>query len=256
MKWLRAGSRLILVGALTLFHLTVLLVGLLLTLPSGRLRVRWQSAVFRAWSRSLLPALGVDVTTIGRPPGQPFLLVCNHLSYLDIPLLGSRVGGVFIAKSEIAGWPVIGLLCRAVNTIFIDRSLRRDIPRVMRAIDRELALGRGVVLFAEGTSSRGATVLPFRTSLLELAVRSQHPVSCAALSYNTSENDEPADQSVCWWGDMEFTGHALHFLTLRRVAARLAFGDDHVPGTDRKHLADVLRRKVLELFEPVVEETE
>ena len=96
----------------------------------------------------------------GRPPEPPFFLVTNHLSYVDIPVIGSQVGAIFIAKSEISSWPAVGFMCRSINTIFIDRTLRRDLSRVMREIDREMEHGMGVVLFGEGTSSKGATVLP------------------------------------------------------------------------------------------------
>lgn len=254
MKWLRAGGRLGLVALATGFHLAILLGGLLLMLPLPRARARWRSVIFYRWCRSLLPVLGVAVTVRGEPPRRPFLLVCNHLSYLDVLVLGSQAGAVFVAKSEIAGWPIIGFLCHSVNTIFIDRSLRRDLPRVMREIDREMELGNGVVLFAEGTSSKGATVLPFRPSLLESAARARLPVAFAALSYHTHQADAPAHLAVCWWGGMPFSPHLLNFATLRRVDATVVFGERPIQGSDRKRLAEELHAAVLERFDPVVGE--
>lgn len=254
MKWLRAGLRLIVVTLLTLLGALILLIGWLLTAPFGRARARLQDSVFRLWSRLLLPVAGVRVSTAGEPPTPPFFLVSNHLSYLDVVVLGSRTGCVFVAKSEIAGWPVIGFLCRLVSTIFVDRTIRRDLPRVIDQIDRQLTLGRGVVLFGEGTSSMGATVLPFRPALLEPAVRSEMPVSVAALSYHTPEDEAPAHLAVCWWGGMTFPKHLLRFLTLRRTDAKLVFGQRRFHDADRKRLADSLRAAVLERFEPVVDE--
>lgn len=210
--------------------------------------------IFRSWSRCVLPVLGVEVEVEGTPPKPPFLLVTNHLSYVDIPVIGSQVGAIFVAKAEISSWPGVGLMCRSINTIFIDRNVRRDLPRVMREIDREMAHGMGVVLFPEGTSSKGATVLPFRPSLLESAARSDTPVSYGTLSYHTPEGEPPAHLAVCWWGGMDFSPHALQLAQLRRVRAKLTFGDQPMHDVDRKELARGLRSAMLEQFEPVVEE--
>ncbi len=256
MRTLRAAVRLLLVTVSSLSHLLVLVAGSLVLLPVPRLRSRWRMLLFRSWSRSLLPVLGVEVEVEGSPPEPPFFLVSNHLSYLDIPVLGSQQGAIFVAKSEIAGWPGIGVLCKAIQTIFIDRERLRDLPRVMREIDRELGRGMGVVLFAEGTSSKGATVLPFRPPLLEAAARSDIRVAYAALTYRTPEGEPPAHLSVCWWGGMEFTPHAAAFARLRHVRAKVVFGDRLIHDGDRKQLARKLRDAVLENFEPVVCEEE
>lgn len=256
MKWLRAAVRLILVTLLTVLHVLVLLLGSLFTFASPRSRAGWRMFVFRSWSRWVLPVLGVQIEVEGEPPDPPFLLVSNHLSYLDIPVLGRYVGAIFVAKAEISNWPGIGFMCRAINTIFIDRTQRRDLQRVMREIDREMDHGMGVVLFPEGTSSKGTTVLPFRPSLLESAARSDTPVSWATLSYHTPEGEPPAHLSVCWWGGMDFSPHALQFAQLRRVHAKVVFGSERIHDVDRKELGRRLREAMLEHFEPVVDEEE
>lgn len=256
MKWLRAGIRFVLVSLLTMIHILALFLAGLVIFAFPRLRARWRMLVFRSWSRSVLPVLGVKVEVEGKPPKPPFLLVTNHLSYLDIPVIGSQVGAIFVAKSEISSWPGAGLMCRSVNTIFIDRNVRRDLPRVMRAIDREMGHGMGVVLFPEGTSSKGATLLPFRPSLLESAARSDTPVSYGTLSYHTQKDEPPAHLAVCWWGGMDFAPHALQFAQLRRVHAKIVFGDEPIHSHDRKELARDLRTAMLEHFEPVVDEEE
>lgn len=256
MKRLRAGIRSVLVSLLTMVHVLALLLSALVLFAFPRLRARWRMFVFRSWSRSVLPVLGVKVEVAGRPPDPPFLLVTNHLSYIDIPVIGSQVGAVFVAKSELSSWPGVGLMCRSINTIFIDRNVRRDLPRVMREIDREMAQGMGIVLFVEGTSSKGATVLPFRPSLLESAARSDIPVSFATLSYQTPEDEPPAHLAVCWWGGMDFSPHALQFAKLRRVHAKIVFGEEPIHDVDRKELARRLRTAMLEQFEPVVDEVE
>ena len=126
----------------------VLLAGLALTFSSTRARVRWRALMLRRWAKATALLLNIHVTPHGAPPRPPFFLVANHLSYADIIVLASQVDCSFIAKSDVAGWPVIGLLCRCVGTIFIDRTNRRDIARVNAQAGRALAEGRGVVLFA------------------------------------------------------------------------------------------------------------
>jgi len=256
MKRLRAAIRFLLVSLLTTVHVLALLLSTLVLFAFPRLQARWRMFVFRSWSLSVLPVLGVEVEVEGKPPEPPFLLVTNHLSYVDIPVIGSQVGAVFVAKSEISSWPGVGLMCRSINTIFINRNVRRDLPRVMRDIEREMAHGMGVVLFAEGTSSKGATILPLRPSLLESAARSDIPVSFGTLSYHTPEGEPPAHLAVCWWGGMDFSPHAGQFARLRRVHAKIVFGDEPIHDVDRKQLARRLRSAMLERFDPVVDEEE
>jgi len=256
MKRLRASIRLILATLLAAMHVLAVLVGSLVLFALPRARARWRMLVFRSWSLTVLPVLGVRVDVEGTPPEPPFLLVTNHLSYLDIPVIGSQVGAIFVAKSEISSWPGLGLMCRSINTIFVDRNLRRDLQRVMGDIDREMEHGMGVVLFPEGTSSRGAGVLPFRPSLLEVAARSDTPVSYATLSYHTPEGEPPAHLSVCWWGGMDFSPHALGLARLSGVQAKIRFGGERIHDVDRKELARRLRIVMLEQFEPVVDEEE
>ena len=256
MKWLRVVTRLLLVTLLTALHLVILLLGSAVSFALPRLQARWRMLVFRSWSRLILPVMGIRVEVEGPPPAAPFFLVTNHLSYVDIPVIGSQVGAVFVAKSEISTWPGVGFMCRAINTIFIDRTLRRDLPRVMREIDREMGHGMGIVLFPEGTSSRGATILPFRPSLLESAARSDTRVSYGVLSYHTPEGEPPAHLAVCWWGGMDFSPHALGLAQLRRVHAKVTFGSEPIHDVDRKELARRLRAAMLERFEPVVDEEE
>jgi len=252
MRWLRVSWRLLALGIVLMAIFPVYLLGWLVTRPWPATALRWRNFVFRSWSRAILGVLGVEVTVDGEPPAAPFYLVSNHLSYVDVVLLGSRLDAVFVAKSEVADWPVLGPVCRAIGTIFVDRTSRRDIPRVMERLQRTLAGGQGVVLFPEGTSTCGARVRPFRPPLLETAVRSGHPVSFVAISYRTPTGLESAHTAVCWWGGREFVGHLLNLLALPGFRASLAFGDEKFLEADRKRLAERLWQAVDHRFEPVV----
>ncbi len=247
----RATWRLLLIAKLTAVAYLAVVVGSLVTLPLPRRRARWRHRCFRTWSRWLLAVMGAQVKTHGRPPEPPFLLVTNHLSYIDVLVLASRVDAVFLAKSEVAEWPIIGSLCRSVGTLFVDRRARRDLPRAIAAIEGTLANGLGVALFPEGTSTRGETVAPFHPSLLEVAARADWPVAYASLGYATPEGAEPAHQAVCWWGDMELPGHLWRLLALPGFRATVAFGGERIRDDDRKRLAARLWQAVNDLFTPV-----
>jgi 1-acyl-sn-glycerol-3-phosphate acyltransferase len=197
----------------------------------------WNSHGLRWWTRGLTTIMGVRVEVRGPVPARPFFLVANHVSYLDILVLGSRLGCTFISKHELAGWPVLGHLARVTGTIFVNREVKRDAVRVLDEIDRAIAEGAGVLLFPEGTSTRGDRVLPLRPALLEWAAQREHAVHAVLLGYRTLPPDPPADESVCWWGDAAFGPHLLGCLALRRVEARLIFLAEPAVERDRGRLA-------------------
>jgi 1-acyl-sn-glycerol-3-phosphate acyltransferase len=196
--------------------------------------------------------IGMRVRPTGTPPHPPFLLVSNHLSYVDIALLATQLDCVFVAKRDIRDWPALGRVVAAMDTIFIDREHPRDVVRVNERIAEALATGDGVVLFAEGTSTRGDRVLPLQPSLLDVAARRQLPVWYASLTYRTPAGAVPADLAVCWWGDMLFFDHFFGLLKLPGFEARITFGPEPVRDTNRKQLAQRLHQSIAEQFIPVV----
>ncbi|MEW6072331.1 MAG: lysophospholipid acyltransferase family protein [Planctomycetota bacterium] len=250
MRGLRATRRLagllLLSGALEILFLA----GLLPARALGR-GERWRSGCFRAWGRGSLALLGVRVEVEGSPPRPPFFLVTNHLSYLDIALLARETGATFVAREEVARWPVVGWLARSVGSLFLDRGERRDVIRIGAEIEALLAAGRGVVLFAEGTSTSGAGVAPFRPALLEPAARAGQPVHFATLRYRVPPGEAPVRTAVAWWGDMTFAPHLLRLATLRGVEAQIAFGREPIRDSDRKSLAERLQREVASRFLPL-----
>jgi 1-acyl-sn-glycerol-3-phosphate acyltransferase len=253
---LRAGLRLAAAAVVTFFSYSMALVATACGVFSRRLRVRGQGWAFQIWSRGLCRIFGVRVKTLGTPPSPPFLLVSNHLSYVDILALGTRLPCVFVAKAEIDGWPIFGAICRSVNTIFIDRRMKRKLPQILAQIEVALDAGQGVVIFPEGTSSAGDGVLPFRSSLLELAAGLGRPVHFVAINYDVPQGEMPAHLSVAWWADMALGEHLKNFLALPSVEAVLHFGDAPVASEDRKALAAELEREVSRRFRPFVEKSE
>jgi len=230
--WTRAtGVALVLLGTGALSAAGALLLAL-----APRAQRRFRERLFRATARSLLALLRAEVRVSGPVPELPFLLVTNHLSYVDVLVLASRLPVRFVAKAEVRRWPLLGPICRGFGTIFIDRSDRRDIPRVLAEIERALGRGEGIILFPEGTSSSGASVLPFRSPLLALPARRGLPVHAAALGY-----DPP---SVSWWGERSLAPHLLDLFRLQRIEATVDFAPEPVIDEDRKRLAERLREAV------------
>ncbi|HWP42972.1 MAG TPA: lysophospholipid acyltransferase family protein [Blastocatellia bacterium] len=252
MNHLRAIIRAVAFTALTVGLYVVWAAGALFALPLERASYRWRCFVFRSWARATARLLGARIEIRGAPPEPPFFLVSNHLSYVDVAIFASAVDCVFIAKQDVSRWPLLGLLSRSMGTIFINREKRRDVARVNALIERALASGKGIVLFAEGTSTEGAAVRPFKPALLERAAALRLPVSYASISYSTPAGEAPAHLSVCWWGDMTFLDHLFALFRLPGFHATLAFGPRSIQETDRKLLALKLRQAVEEQFIPVV----
>ena len=226
--------------------------GTLLLLLFPRVRLHWRHFSVRHWSRGLCRILGMDCRVIGTVPRAPFLLVTNHLSYLDILLLFTCVDGVFIAKRDMRSWPVLGLLAQLTGTIWLRREVSRDALRVALEIEHAIARGEGVVLFPEGTTSSGSGLLPFRPALLEWAARAQYPVHHAAIGYRTMPGDPQAQAVLCWWGGTPFATHARGVLRLRRFEAIVNFAAEPVVASSRKELAARLHEAIGREFVPVV----
>lgn len=231
--------------------------GSLLLLPLPGARRRWRLLSFRRWAAGTCRLLGMDRTVRGTPPADaPYILVTNHLSYLDVILLASVVPGVFVAKREVRSWPIWGLFANSMRTIFVDRDRRRDSLRATGMIEDILGEGENVILFPEGTSTDGSHVRPLKPALLEVAARGGHPVHYARLSYHTPSDAPPAALSVCWWGDMEFGPHFFELCRLPHFSATIAFGGEPIVDHDRKSLARKLHRALEhELRAPVREES-
>src|SRR3712207_3673174 len=125
LRTLRAVSRLTALCVVTGALYAGWAVGAALTFVRGRVRVRWRGLVFRVWARTSAVLMGMRLGVTGEAPRPPFLLVPNHLSYVDVVALAASCECLFVAKKEVASWPVVGRLCRGAGAIFIDRQRRR-----------------------------------------------------------------------------------------------------------------------------------
>ncbi|HVX88581.1 MAG TPA: lysophospholipid acyltransferase family protein [Gemmatimonadales bacterium] len=213
----------------------------------------WTTGCRRRWSRGLLRILGVRVSVVGPLPEPPYLLAANHLGYLDVLVLAAVLPVRFVAKSEVRRWPVWGPLAAWTGTLFLDRARPRDAHRVASAVERALAEGGAVLIFAEGTSSPGDTVLPYRPALFEGAIASGAPVVPAALGYRIPEEPALVRERVCWWGEMEFAPHLLGLAALPPIHGTLALGTPLSRGDDRKVVAVAARDATAALQRTIIQ---
>src|SRR5262249_49722338 len=136
-------------------------------------------------------------------------------------------------------------LASLAGTVYVDRSRPTDTHRVNEELSAALSAGVPCVLFPEGTSSDGSQVLPFRSPLLEAAVRTSQPVCPAHIRYSAADAD--VAQDICYWGDMTFVPHLLRLLSKREIRAHVRFADDMQRFDDRKVAAERTRELVLAL---------
>jgi lyso-ornithine lipid O-acyltransferase len=210
-----------------------------------RSRAQWLQDVCGA----ALRALNIRFESFGETPRQA-AIAANHLSYLDILIFGAIAPTVFVAKSEVRGWPLFGWFARKAGTIFLVRGKRHDVARVSEEIASALASDVNVVVFLEGTSSDGAVVLPFKSSLLEATLRGGWAIQPAALSYSVPAGHS-AEREVCWWGDMTLSPHLANLASIPTIHSYVAFGSPARGYTSRKDLAALLHRHVSQLHEGV-----
>jgi 1-acyl-sn-glycerol-3-phosphate acyltransferase len=139
MKHLRAIVRAFAFCLVTGLLYALFVAGSLSVIPFNQGARRWRSFIFRTWAKMIAAVLGMKLTVQGRPPVAPFFLVSNHLSYVDVIVFAALLDCVFIAKQDVAGWPVFGRLCRSFKTIFVNRERPRDAAHVNALIAQTIA---------------------------------------------------------------------------------------------------------------------
>lgn len=219
--------------------LPLLLAGLvLIPLQMLALRFGWSvQHVAPVWfHRIFLKFFGVRIVEKGTPPGETAtLVVANHVSWLDIPVIGAVHPLSFIAKSEVETWPVIGLFARLQRSVFIDRQRKKATKEASHALAHRLVKGEVMVLFAEGTTGDGNRLLPFRSSLVGAAQTALMDDSVEkvflqplALAY-TRRNGLPVTRRerpfIAWYGDMELAPHLSEFLRGGPIDVVVTWGD-------------------------------
>ena len=234
-----------------LFRTALILLGLAACVP-----LHYASLLLlrrSAWPRRFLAwtafAAGMRVRAEGRPLARDVLFLANHLSWLDILVLAGASGTAFVAKDDVAKWPLVGWLASLNGTVFIARAVRADVRNQADALRIALASGQPVALFPEGTTEGGPDILPFRASLLASLfpplpnVRAQ-PV---AIDYGSAAYD------IAWVGEETAPANARRILSRAGsvpVSVRFLEPIDPAAVGDRKRLAEAARAEIVEALSP------
>lgn len=205
-------------------------------------RIAWMQWM----AKRFLGLLGGRVSIRGIPPSQG-LVVCNHLGYVDILVIGSVCPAIFVAKNDVKSWPIFGWLAALAGTLFVHRDSRLKTRDQVMGISSLIEEGHPLVLFPEGTSSDGMRVLPFRSSLLQAALSTESPITPASITYRLDDGKTLAT-GIAYWGEMNFVPHLLSLVSGTPFVALLIFGTAQMPDCGRKEAALQLHAEVSALL--------
>ena len=189
-----------------------------------RLNQTKRRRILKTWSRQLLDILNIGIRTEGQWPVRGeggYLVVANHVSWLDVFVLNTIYPSRFIAKAEVRNWPLIGWLCKRCNTIFIERALRQNAASINQQISLLLEQGVCVGLFPEGTTTDGRQVGHFHSALIQPAIDAGAMLCPIALRYQ--DEDGKQSSTAVFTGDMTLSQSIWRILRSPRFDALLVF---------------------------------
>ncbi|HKO87043.1 MAG TPA: lysophospholipid acyltransferase family protein [Burkholderiales bacterium] len=208
----------------------------------------------KKWSRHLMRVLGLRVQVIGSPCSlhNVRVVVGNHVSWLDIFLIYTETPGLFVAKSEIRNWPVIGGLIDRVGTLFIERGSPQHARKINSQIVETISAGRVMCLFPEGATTWGDSVLPFHAALFQPAIEARAKLLPVALRYKTG--DGQLCTAASYAGETTLIQSLWRIVSQRNIVAELHFLDPiDAAESDRRELAAQLESMIAErLSIPVI----
>jgi lyso-ornithine lipid O-acyltransferase len=215
----------------------------------------WGNIAVRYY-RALCAVLRIRIRIVGEPVrDRAVLFVSNHVSWADIVVIGTITPIAFVSKSEVGDWPIVGTAARMQRTVFVDRARRHQTGDAIAEIVERLASGVSVVLFAEGTSSDGNRVLPFRSALIgavkEASARSERGILIQPMSIAyTGQHGIPMGRQhrplVAWYGDLDFMPHIKEFIARGAIDAVVSYGVPFAAdgSADRKAMTRTLEGEV------------
>ena len=210
----------------------------------GRFVAEDRQEWMRSNARRLAQILRLRIRLAGKVP-EWGLIASNHLSYLDVVLIASVAPGIFVSKSEVRHWPVIGILSRWAGTLYLRRAHRSDLARIGREVAALLEVKERVVIFPEGTSTDGKRVLGFHSSLFWPAETIRSPTTPCFLKYGEPGNQP--ERRVCFQGTALFLPHFLNLLALEFIEAEVVFGEPIAGAASRKQLARAAHASVCQM---------
>ena len=200
------------------------------TLRFPRMPQEQQYIRVQAWSQQLLACAGISLRVQGTPPVRgPVMLVANHISWLDIPVMHAARHCCFISKSDVQGWPLIGTLATAGGTLYIERTSRRDAMRMVRTMQEALQRNEVLGVFPEGTTGDGRAMLPFHANLLQAAVAAQAPVQPVGLRF-ADKATGATSFAPSYIGDETLVGSIWRTLSAPPIEAVVHYGPPELAG--------------------------
>ena len=211
--------------ALYLIHQCLIL--LLIRNVESRLQLTRNN--LKMYSKIALSILGIKVETSDYDPKDDgFLVVCNHLSYLDVLVIATKHPATFITSTDIEKTAGLGLICKLAACVFVERNKgRRTIKtfkKELSEIKQRLSLKLNIVLFPEGTSSNGEQILPFKSSFFQTAIDAQVkilPLHIKYTSINGNKLDNTTRDFIHWYGDMTFINHLFNLCLQSEIIVKL-----------------------------------
>jgi len=246
------------------YILSVFMLSALVVIPYQMVALRFKTLGYKSiperYQRFLSRVFGIRVTIVGKPvQDRGVLMVSNHTSYLDILALGGVARVSFVAKSEVASWPLFGTFARLQRTVFVERERRSQTGVSRDQIRNRLLEGDALVLFPEGTSNDGNRVLPFKSALMG-AAESQigadaqgkpiyvpvQPVSISYVGVHGIPMGRENRPLYAWYGDMELVDHLWEGLKTGPVDVLIEFHEPMTVDTvgGRKNLARIVEEKI------------
>lgn len=193
---------------------------------------------FQQWCLQVLRTLQIPVQCNRAPPvGFAGLVVCNHLSWLDILVLQTLMPGSFVAKKEVRSWPLVGYLAAACSTIFVDRGSRHSARHMVERTAEAIRQGSAVVVFPEGTSTDGSSLGAFHANIFESAIRAGSGVQLVTLQYRDARTGKAAEDAH-YIGEMSFVSSLWRVMGSASITATVHIGECiAAQGQSRKALA-------------------
>ncbi len=188
-----------------------------LFLVASKARIR-RDLIKKQWLRWFGLIINLQIVKEGELPEQPAIIVSNHISWLDIVVIGQYLPAYFVAKSDILSWPVIGFLARQAGTIFIRRGDKKHIMATAEKMVWLLKQNSNIIAFPEGTTTKGDSVLSFHASLFQPALLTKSVIQPTAIQYQGL-----AKEQAPFVGDDAFVPHLIKILSLDKIEVHLSF---------------------------------
>jgi 1-acyl-sn-glycerol-3-phosphate acyltransferase len=213
-----------------------------------QLNQQQRDARVQVWAMQLLRIWGIDLEVRGKPVTiGPALLVCNHISWLDILVIHATRHCRFVSKSELREWPVLGTLATGAGTLYIERAQRKDAMRMVKDMANSLRKGDVLAVFPEGTTGDGIGILPFHANLIQSAIEAGAPIQPLALQFVDAKTNE-ISMAARYIDDDTLLDSVWSTLNARGLKAVVNFGElQQSQERDRRTWAHDLREEVMRL---------